>query len=465
MSRRRITTAELGRAAPRPAYSVLRSENGDAAAPALARRPARLPRAARRLTRGTSVSVNGPDATGAAPRRSAAARSLVSPVESACGARARNRRRPGSSAPTSSAPRRRGRRGRRPRQAHLRRQPREPRRRRASSSDARRHRRRGRGRGRGRGLRRDRQLRRRDARRPLDPRAGGVHPHRRPRDAGAPRARPRRTGTRLVHVSTDEVYGDIDAGGSAGARTTRCAPRARTRRRRPEATCRCSPTSAPTASTRSITRGANTYGPYQYPEKLIPLFVTNALDGEPLPVYGDGRQRREWLHVDDHCAAIELVLREGAAGRVYNVGGGRSSRTSTSCGAILDLRAPPEARPPRRATGPGTTGATRSTRRSSRASAGARARVRGRASPRRSSGTAPTAAGGSRSSPASTSRTTGGSTRAARAAIRGDFTRLSDCLRRTSISERFALDPLRVVEQLLERRRSSPSANRVYARL
>ena len=71
----------------------------------------------------------------------------------------------------------------------------------------------------------------------------------------------------------------------------------------------------------SITRGANTYGPNQYPEKLIPLFVTNALDGEPLPVYGDGRQRREWLHVDDHCAAIELVLREGRPGQVYNAGG------------------------------------------------------------------------------------------------------------------------------------------------
>jgi len=70
-----------------------------------------------------------------------------------------------------------------------------------------------------------------------------------------------------------------------------------------------------------ITRGANTYGPFQYPEKLIPLFVTNALEGEPLPVYGDGKQRREWLHADDHCAAIELVLRKGETGSVYNVGG------------------------------------------------------------------------------------------------------------------------------------------------
>ena len=71
----------------------------------------------------------------------------------------------------------------------------------------------------------------------------------------------------------------------------------------------------------AITRGANTYGPRQYPEKFVALFVTNALDGERLPLYGDGRQRREWLHVDDHCAAIELVLREGRAGEVYNIGG------------------------------------------------------------------------------------------------------------------------------------------------
>ena len=70
-----------------------------------------------------------------------------------------------------------------------------------------------------------------------------------------------------------------------------------------------------------ITRGANTYGPRQYPEKFLPLFITNAFDGLPLPVYGDGKQRREWLHAEDHCAAIELVLRRGRAGEIYNIGG------------------------------------------------------------------------------------------------------------------------------------------------
>jgi dTDP-glucose 4,6-dehydratase len=130
----------------------------------------------------------------------------------------------------------------------------------------------------------------------------------------------RGTGARFVQVSTDEVYGDLPP----GVASTEDDPL------RPS-----SPYSASKAGgdlqvlayvrtygvNASITRGANTYGPYQHPEKLIPLFVTNALDGEPLPVYGDGRQRREWLYVDDHCAGIELVLAAGAAGEVYNVGG------------------------------------------------------------------------------------------------------------------------------------------------
>jgi dTDP-glucose 4,6-dehydratase len=128
------------------------------------------------------------------------------------------------------------------------------------------------------------------------------------------------TGARFVQVSTDEVYGDLEGGGSS----TEDDPL------RP---------SSPYSSTKaggdllvlgyvrthgvnaSITRGANTYGSHQYPEKFLPLFMTNALDGEPLPVYGDGRQRREWLHVDDHCAGIELVLELGEPGHVYNVGG------------------------------------------------------------------------------------------------------------------------------------------------
>jgi len=146
----------------------------------------------------------------------------------------------------------------------------------------------------------------------------------------------RAAGIRLVHVSTDEVYGDLEAGG-ASKETDRLHP--------------SSPYSAAKAAgdllvpayvrtfgvNASITRGSNTYGPNQYPEKFIPLFVTNALDGEPLPLYGDGRQVRDWLHAEDHCAGIELVLREGAPGEAYNVGGGDEHENIEVAERILEL--------------------------------------------------------------------------------------------------------------------------------
>ncbi len=125
---------------------------------------------------------------------------------------------------------------------------------------------------------------------------------------------------RYVQVSTDEVYGDLEAGG---------------RSREDDPLRPSSPYAAAKAAgdlqvlayartygiSASITRAANTYGSHQYPEKMIPLFVTNALDGLELPVYGDGRQVREWLHAEDHCAAVELVLEQGEPGEVYNIGG------------------------------------------------------------------------------------------------------------------------------------------------
>jgi dTDP-glucose 4,6-dehydratase len=128
-----------------------------------------------------------------------------------------------------------------------------------------------------------------------------------------------RMGARFVQVSTDEVYGDVEPGWSS---------------REDDPLRPSSPYSASKAGgdlqvlaavrtygvNASVTRGSNTYGPNQYPEKILPLFVSNALDGEPLPLYGDGKQVRDWLHVEDHCAAIEVVLRQGEAGEVYNVG-------------------------------------------------------------------------------------------------------------------------------------------------
>ena len=125
---------------------------------------------------------------------------------------------------------------------------------------------------------------------------------------------------KLVLVSTDEVYGSINDG--SFLEQDRLNP--------------SSPYSASKAGGEllamayqktfgvpaCITRGSNTYGPYQYPEKVIPLFVTNALDDIPLPLYGDGLNVRDWLYVGDHCSAIDLVLHNGTPGEIYNIGGG-----------------------------------------------------------------------------------------------------------------------------------------------
>jgi len=146
----------------------------------------------------------------------------------------------------------------------------------------------------------------------------------------------RATGARFVQVSTDEVYGDVPSGESSSEDDP-------LRPSSPYAASKAGGDLQVLAYVRtygvhaSITRGSNTYGPNQYPEKLVPLFVTNALDGEPLPVYGDGRQTRDWLHVADHCAGIELVLREGAPGEIYNVGGGDERENLEVTGRILQL--------------------------------------------------------------------------------------------------------------------------------
>jgi dTDP-glucose 4,6-dehydratase len=139
----------------------------------------------------------------------------------------------------------------------------------------------------------------------------------------------------FLHVSTDEVYGSL---GKAGAFTeeTPLAPN--------------SPYSASKASADMmvrayhhtyglhtlITRCSNNYGPYQFPEKLIPLMISNAIEGKALPIYGDGLHVRDWIHVEDHCRALDLVLHHGRAGEIYNIGG-ESERTNLSVAeTILD---------------------------------------------------------------------------------------------------------------------------------
>jgi len=129
------------------------------------------------------------------------------------------------------------------------------------------------------------------------------------------------TARRFLHVSTDEVYGSLGPDDAPFTETTRYAPN--------------SPYSASKAASDHLVRAyhhtyglptlttncSNNYGPYQFPEKLIPLVLLNALEGKPLPIYGDGKYIRDWLYVEDHCSGIEAVLTRGRLGEVYNIGG------------------------------------------------------------------------------------------------------------------------------------------------
>mgnify|MGYP001168733376 FL=1 len=141
---------------------------------------------------------------------------------------------------------------------------------------------------------------------------------------------------RFLHVSTDEVYGSLGESDPAFREDTAYAPN--------------SPYSASKAGSDHLVRAwhhtygmptlttncSNNYGPYQFPEKLVPLMIANALEGRPLPVYGDGRQVRDWLYVGDHCEAIRVVLARGRPGEVYNVGGNAEMRNLEVVHALCD---------------------------------------------------------------------------------------------------------------------------------
>ncbi|MBT7538577.1 MAG: dTDP-glucose 4,6-dehydratase [Gammaproteobacteria bacterium] len=140
---------------------------------------------------------------------------------------------------------------------------------------------------------------------------------------------------RFLHISTDEVYGSIDEGSFTEAASLN--PR--------------SPYSAAKAGSDLIalshyithglpvvvTRSSNNYGPYQFPEKLIPLFTSNLLDGKKVPIYGDGKNVRDWCHVADNCAGVDLVLRQGATGEIYNIGAGNEFTNLELTHALLEL--------------------------------------------------------------------------------------------------------------------------------
>jgi dTDP-glucose 4,6-dehydratase len=145
---------------------------------------------------------------------------------------------------------------------------------------------------------------------------------------------------RLLHVSTDEVYGSIPSGAAAEDAPLRPS--------NPYSASKAGADLLALADFRThgtpvvITRSSNNFGPYQYPEKVVPLFVTNALDDRPLPLYGDGRHVRDWLYVLDNCRAIDLVLRRGRDGEVYNVGGGHEVANVELTREILRLTGKPE---------------------------------------------------------------------------------------------------------------------------
>ena len=146
---------------------------------------------------------------------------------------------------------------------------------------------------------------------------------------------------RFLHVSTDEVYGDVAPGAFADENSPL----------QPS-----SPYSASKAASdllvRSyartygfpciITRASNNYGPFQFPEKFLPLMITNALDGKPLPIYGDGKQQRNWLHVEDHCRAILAVLDRGRLGEIYNIGGPDIEENLAMAQRLLRVMGKPE---------------------------------------------------------------------------------------------------------------------------
>jgi len=145
---------------------------------------------------------------------------------------------------------------------------------------------------------------------------------------------------RFLHISTDEVYGSIEVGSFKETDTLNPS----------------SPYSASKAGGELlahsyfvtfglpvlITRSANNFGPYQYPEKLIPLFVTNAIDNKPLPLYGDGKNVRDWLYVEDQAEALDLVLQKGKFGEIYNIGAGNEEMNITVTRSVLKLLGKPE---------------------------------------------------------------------------------------------------------------------------
>jgi dTDP-glucose 4,6-dehydratase len=148
--------------------------------------------------------------------------------------------------------------------------------------------------------------------------------------------------SRFVQVSTDEVYGSLGPDDPPFTEESPLAPNSPYSASKASADLFCRAYVETYGLHVSITRCSNNYGPYQYAEKLIPLFIHRALNDEPVPLYGDGMNVRDWLHVEDHCRAVLTVLENGAAGRVYNVGGGNEHTNLETTRLVLDALGKPE---------------------------------------------------------------------------------------------------------------------------
>jgi len=140
---------------------------------------------------------------------------------------------------------------------------------------------------------------------------------------------------RFVQISTDEVYGSVEAG--ASRETDELRPRNPYAASKAGADRLAYSFWATYGVPVIVTRASNNYGPNQFPEKIIPLFITNAIDNIPVPLYGDGLNVRDWLHVSDHCRALDLLIEEGTSGDTYNIGGGNEVRNIDLTHQILGL--------------------------------------------------------------------------------------------------------------------------------
>lgn len=147
---------------------------------------------------------------------------------------------------------------------------------------------------------------------------------------------------KFVQVSTDEVYGSLNMDDSEFTEETPLAPNSPYSASKASADLLCRAYFKTYGLPVTVTRCSNNYGPYQFPEKLIPLVISNALEDKSIPVYGDGMNVRDWLYVMDHCTALKLVLEKGRAGEVYNIGGGKEVTNITLVKTILKIIGKPE---------------------------------------------------------------------------------------------------------------------------